>query len=82
MKWAYFNKTYPTPELRSWTLDDFINHLRSNEQVTGKILRYGKRAGIGDIVEITAKGVDWAGEWSTKYNNARDHHSQPSRRIY
>jgi hypothetical protein len=37
---------------------------------------------MDDVVEITANGVDWAGEWSSKYENERDHHSQKSRRIY
>ncbi|MGV8126311.1 MAG: hypothetical protein ACP5PV_03755 [Methanothrix sp.] len=63
-------------------LDDFINYINSNKKVTGKILHNRKRPGVGDIVEITAEGVDWAGEWATKYGNARDHHGQKSRNIY
>lgn len=81
-RWRYFNETYPTPELNGWSLDDFIKHLKSNIEETGKILKTGKRSHMGDIVEITAVGVDWAGEWASKYENARDHHSQTSRRMY
>jgi len=81
-KWKYFNETYPTPELEGWDLDDYIKYLESNIDETGRILRTKRDPHLGKIVEITSKGVDWAGEWNIKYENARDHHGQPSRRRY
>lgn len=75
-KWELHKRNNPTPELEDCSLEDFIKYVGRD------LVRIKPDARLGEVVEISARGVDWAAEWALVYNNPRDHHSMPSRIIY